>query len=118
MGPRTHIGRNQFREINWLPVESRVTMARLTMVHKIKYGEVPSFLKRCFTQVSDVHTHYTRASIADVSLPDFKSKVGKGSFTYIGASQWNNLEIRIKLTTNLRSFKQLTKASLLEKVPL
>ena len=93
-------------------------MARLTMVHKIKYGEVPTFLKRCFTQVSDVHTHFTRASIADVSHPAFNTKVGKGSFTYIGAMQWNDLEISVKLTTNLRSFKQLTKAGLLEKVPL
>ena len=83
MGPRTHIGRDQFRELNWLPVEAKVTMARLTMVHIIKCGEVPTVLISCFRQVNEVHNHFTRASIADMVLPAFKSKVGKGSFIYI-----------------------------------
>ena len=59
MGPRTHIGRDQFRELNWLPVEAKVTMARLTMVHKIKCGEVPTVLRSCFRQVNEVHNHFT-----------------------------------------------------------
>lgn len=83
MGPRTHIGRDQFRELNWLPVEAKVTMARLTVVHIIKCGEVPTVLISCFRQVNEVHNHFTRASIADMVLPAFKSKVGKGSFIYI-----------------------------------
>ena len=122
MDPRTHIGRDQFKVLNWLPVDHRVTLARLTMVHKIKYGEVPTVLRTCFRHVNEVHSHFTRASIADMVLPGFRTKVGKGSFIYIGAtqwnSQWNSLEISMKLTSNLRTFKQKTKRWLLEKVPI
>ena len=72
------------------------------MVHKMKYGEVSAVLRSCFRQVSEVHNHFTRASVADVVPPPFKSKFGKGSFIYIGATQWNSLTVNIKLTVNQR----------------
>ena len=92
-------------------------MARLSMVHKIKYGEVPDFLKRCFIPRNEVHSRFTRASVADLSLPSFKSNMGKQSFAYVGATQWNNLDANVKQTMNLRLFKKQIKGNLLERVP-
>jgi len=66
MGHRSHVGRSQFVELNWLPVESRVIMSRLTMTHKILYGKVPNYLLGLITKVKDTHTVYTRGSISDL----------------------------------------------------
>ena len=77
MGHRSHIGRSQFVELNWLPVESRVIMSRLTMTHKILYGNVPNYLLCLITKVKDTHTIYTRGSISDLCPYAFKTILGK-----------------------------------------
>ena len=82
------------------------------------YGAVPAFLRNYFQHVREAHSISTRASVADVRLSKFESLVGKRSFSYLGAFQWNSLDLATKLTSNLRTFKVLTKTWLLEKVPL
>lgn len=44
VGPRSHIGRHELQELNWLPVESRVTQLRLSIVHNSIHQKFPSYL--------------------------------------------------------------------------
>ena len=37
VSPRTHIGRSCFQELNWLPVDARVSQIRLDLVYKITF---------------------------------------------------------------------------------
>jgi len=80
---RSHLGKAQFAELNWLPIESRVIMSRLTMTHKILYGKVPNYLLGLVTKVNDTHTVYTRGSISDLCPYAFKTMLGKKTFAYI-----------------------------------
>ena len=116
LGHRSHIGRSQFVELNWLPVESRVTMLRLTMIQKILFGSVPIFLSCLITKVKDTHNINTRGSISDLCPYKFKTVLGKGTFAYMGAVQWNKLDRHIKVISSLNSFKKSIKVWLLERV--
>jgi hypothetical protein len=42
--PHTLIGRSCFQELNWLPVEARVSQIRLGLVYVSIYGSAPRFL--------------------------------------------------------------------------
>ena len=44
VSPRTHIGRSCFQELNWLPVEARVSKIRLGLVYRSIYGPAPRYL--------------------------------------------------------------------------
>jgi len=117
MGHRSHVGKAQFAELNWLPVESRVIMSRLTMTHKMLYGKVPNYLLGLITKVKDTYTVYTHGSISDLCPYAFKTMLGeKKTFAYIGAVQWNMLDRQIKLILSINSFKKRTKDWLLERV--
>jgi len=77
MGHRSHVGKAQFAELNWLPVESRVIMSRLTMTHKMLYGKVPNYLLGLITKMKDTYTVYTHGSISDLCPYAFKTMLGE-----------------------------------------
>ena len=66
VGHRSHIGRSQFEELNWLPVESRIIMTRMNMIHKILFGSGQMFLSCLITKVKDKNNICTRGSISDL----------------------------------------------------
>ena len=84
LSPRTHIGANHFRELNWLPVEGRIRQLRLIMVYKSLKGQCPKYLKGYFQYVNQSHSVNTRASIADLKQQNLKRKIGRSSFKYTG----------------------------------
>ena len=80
LGNRSHIGKKQFQELNWLPVEERVRQLKLNMVHNIVNHRVPKYLNNYFTAVGESHRHNTRASMANLRPKiSFKSKMGQRS---------------------------------------
>ena len=50
LGPREHIGRKHFQELNWLPVQTRVTQLRLNIVHKVINNRAPLYLNSHISQ--------------------------------------------------------------------
>ena len=118
VSPRTHIGRSCFQELNWLPVEARVSQIRLGLVYRSIYGPAPRYLSDYFPRVRDAHNHSTRSGVADVCLYRFRSNAGKGTFLYTGASEWNELPLPIKTTSSLNSFKNKVKICLMSSVPI
>ena len=61
VSPRTHIGRSCFQELNWLPVEARLSQIRLGLVYRSIYGPAPRYLSDYFPRVRDAHNHSTRS---------------------------------------------------------
>ena len=116
LGPRSHIGKSQFQELNWLPVEARVTQLRLNVVHNIFTHRAPTYLQDQFTLVSESHNLRTRGSVANFRLPILHTKLGHSTFIYKGVKDWNDLPIAIKQSPSLPSFKKNVKKWLMESV--
>ena len=111
---RSHIGRSQLAQLNLLPVES--LMSWLKMIHKMLFGSAQLFLLCLITKVKTTDNICTRHR-SDVLPPyTFKTLLGKGTFAYIGAVQWNKLDSQIKVISSLNSFKKRIKAWLIERV--
>ena len=116
VSPLTHIGRSCFQELNWLPVEARVSQIRLGLVYRSVYGSATRYLSDYFPRVRDAHNLSTRSGVVDVCL--YRSNAGKGTFLYTGASEWNELPLPIKTTSSLDSFKNKVKICLMSSVPI
>ena len=104
--PRTHLDYSHFKIVNWLPVEKRVTQLKLGHVHNIIQGTAPSYLSNYFTLVNTTHSFRTRSSQASVVIRRFKTLVGKSSFKYTGAIDWNVLPFYVQTIVEKDNFKR------------
>ena len=84
---KLHIGRRHFQELNWLPVQTRVTQLRLNMVHKVINNRAPVYLNSHFSRAGESHNHRTRASVANLHPPRCRTKMGQCSFAYTGVER-------------------------------
>ena len=105
LSPRDHIGKERFQQLGWLPIDARAVQLQLSMVYNICNNRVPVYLKDYLKRSGDTHDHHTRASVADLCLPRFKTKMGKNSFRFSGAVNWNMLPLEIKSISSVCSFK-------------
>lgn len=116
LAPRTHVGKQHFQLLGWLPLEARSVQLQLNIVHNIYNNRAPDYLKNYLQRNRDMHTHNTRASIADLCIPRFKTNMGKCSFKFWGATNWNLLPPLIKCISSRHNFKKKVKSWLLDKV--
>ena len=102
IGPRTHVGSGTLRELGWLTVWDRVKYFSLLHVHRIKWGCGPSYLRKGFVLVKNIHCHETRASNNGfhISGDDIH-----GSFSYFGKKEWNTLPDNLKALEKIDLFK-------------
>lgn len=96
---RTHIGKDQFSYLNWLPVASRVDFLSLCHVFKIASKTAPSYMMEYFT----IHTYSTRFRVNATSTSDYSfvdsgrfyvpvvKGFGRRTFAYRGWLLWNTL---------------------------
>ena len=128
MDVRSHVGKEQFVFLNWLPVSFRVDQIILSHVHKIRYGSAPDYLGEHFKPLGNVHTLNTRSNkIARPNKDGFdfifedsgrfsKPRVrsfGERSFACVGINLWNNLPQQIRDIKGHNSFKHAIKKHLL-----
>ena len=116
MSARDHVGKLHFQQLGWLPLAARSVQLQLNLVHNIYINSAPVYLCKLFQKRSDAHSHLTRASIADLTMPTFTTEMGKRSFRFGGAVNWNSLPLSIKNTSSHLLFKIRVKAWLLENV--
>ena len=113
LDPRSHINKEYFLQLGWLPVEKRVEQIILNHVFKIHSSSAPFYLNENFMLASTVHSHNTRFSKGSCfSIPKVKG-FGKKSFSYMGCSLWNSLPIVIKDSPSLQTFKVSVKKHIL-----
>ena len=58
----SHIGNEQFKVLNWLPVQKRVEQTTLCHVFKIKNGLAPEYMSENFVPFDTLHSYKTRSS--------------------------------------------------------
>ena len=127
--PRSHIGKEQFMKLKWIPVECRVNQIILCQIFNIHSGLSPSYMKEHFTPISSIHSYPTRFSskaetaetghiLSDsgrYATPIVKS-YGKRSFAYIGCKLWNSLPQNVRDANSTSSFKIKVKQHFLSSV--
>jgi len=111
--PRTHIGPTEFRQVNMLPVDLRVTQLKLNHVYNIINNSAPNYLTSSFTLRTSLHNnnHNTRSGSLSLVIPSVKS-FGGTSFFYTGAKLWNDVPIQTQSSTTKPTFKRSLKAHL------
>ena len=100
---RTHVGADEFKRVNMLPVHMRATQLKLNLVFKILKGSSPNFLTQGFNFTNQRHSINTRFSTSSLQIPQINS-FGKSSFMYTGIQAWNSLPNDIKCINDLVNF--------------
>jgi hypothetical protein len=124
LDPRSHISRDHFVKLNWLPVSSRVDQITLSHVFRIRCDKAPCYMKENFIPASTVHNYATRFRVSSQSSSDFLTDTGRYSipkvkgfgqktFAYKGCTLWNDLPQSIRDSKNLTRFKSCVKSNLL-----
>ena len=111
LGPRDHVGQDQFESVKLLDTQNRSRQLRLNHMFNIFHSLGPSYFNQFFTQISDIHSHATRSSSFNFHLPRIGS-YAKHSFFYQATLDWNNLPSHIKSISDKCSFKSTMKKHL------
>jgi hypothetical protein len=93
-----------FCELNWMPIEDRITFQRSLQVFKCINGMCSQGLDEIFEYANNIHSHSTRAAQSN-NL--YISQQHKRCFSYLGATTWNNIPASIRSATTLAGFKRL-----------
>jgi len=88
--------------LHWLRVPERIYFKLAVMTYRSVHGTSPSYLKSCFTRVSDM-TSRRRLDIPLVRL----STVSKRAFPVSGATVWNDLPLHVASAPSLAVFRRL-----------
>ena len=72
LSTRSHIGANEFQEVNWLPINYRVFQIIVNHMFRILNGKSPIYLQEGITKSSRIHIHSTRSG----TLALFKPRMG------------------------------------------
>ena len=77
------------------------------MMYKCLNESAPSYLVELFSYVSDLQYSYTTRSVTEnkLSLPPTNTALYKRSFSYNGASIWNDLLLSIRNAPSFQNFK-------------
>ena len=102
IGPRAHIGPGTLRELGWLSILDRVRYFALLHVYRVRKGCGPSYLRKGFVMIADIHNHKTRASSTGYHI---SGDDVDGSFGLFGKKEWNALPDRLKNLENINIFK-------------
>ena len=112
---RYHVGRNEFKRVEFLPVKLRVEQLKLNHMYSIINGEAPKYLGFQILMVHTQHAHETRASVRSCKVPCVNSEARK-SFFYTGIILWNSLPLHIKMAVTKRDFRHKVRAYLWNKI--
>ena len=92
-------------ELGWERLEYvRLKQLAVTM-YKIHNDLSPSYLRRIFTNTSNVHSHNLRNSELNYYVPRPRTESAKGSLHYRGSVLWNTIPPEIRNLPGLNVFK-------------
>ena len=112
LGPRTHLGPNEFNKVNMVPVELRVEQLKLNHMFKIINHQAPNYLD--IALMRDQHSLRTRTHQHAVVIPHIKH-TGASSFVYTASKLWNSLPSNIQACQSKSEFKKGVKKWLVNK---
>ena len=111
LGPRAHVGDQEYKNLSWMPFTKRVTYFNLVHAYKIKSGCSASYLAQSFTPMSEIHSYNLRQSRFNFSLARCESPLG--TFIRDAITEWNFLPAEMKSLPSLKLFKFRLKQLLL-----
>ena len=79
--------------LNWSNLETTRTQQLKTFMYKTVNGMVPNYLSNKFSLISTVHEHNLRGSNHKLFVPRPLTESLKKSFSYRGATQWNDIPV-------------------------
>ena len=98
---RAHIRRNEFKQINWLPVSNCFKQIISSMSFKFCNNTSPPYVSDVFKPAGQPNT-ITRESLLKLSQPLQRTNNGQINISYIAPLIWNNLPNSLKTITILR----------------
>ena len=107
LGPRDHVGIEDYCSLSWLTFPTRVKYFHLVHAYKVRLGLSPRYLSDHFTFVTNVHDYNLRQSSSNFSLAHCNNPIG--TFQRSAISEWNALPADLKSIQSLKSFKSRLK---------
>jgi len=104
---RAHIGVNEFKTINWLPMQNRYKQCVSVSAFKFCKGFGPAYMSEIYSLVDNPRS--TRRSDYRLKKPLKYINMGQANISYIGPKIWNNLPLECKLVNNSNEFKHKIK---------
>ena len=95
-----------FRDLHWLPINSRIVYKILLMVHKCLYHTSPDDLNKLIT--------FESTRTFNLTVQRCNSVFGDRAFSVYSAKLWNPLPLNLKFEVSLINFKKLLKTYLFE----
>jgi len=94
LNSHTHLDKQHFKEINWLPIPERINQRICVNVYKYFNHIAPTYMSDIFipqqTQIN------TRNSMFRLKTQIKKSNMGQNSLSFLGPKLWNTLPDEIK----------------------
>ena len=104
LGKRTHISKNEFETLNWLPVKGRFHQSINSIVFKHFTKQSPSYLNEVF-ELASPNNLRRRNRYLKLICPFRKTNIGQNTLSFIGSSIWNKTPEVLKKTNSINTFK-------------
>ena len=104
LGKMTHISKNEFETLNWLPVKDRFNQSINSIVFKYFTKQCSSYLNEVFEWACPNNLR-TRNSCLALICPFRKTNMGQNALSLIGPSLWNKTPEVHKKTNSINIFK-------------
>ena len=98
-----HISEEDFKTINWLPVDQRVQQSLNVTVFKYVNKACPYYMKEVFEYASQGRIS-SRNNLAKLKIPFLKTNMGQKRLSYIAPSVRNKLPSSMKRSNSLNKF--------------
>ena len=100
LGKMTHISKNEFETLNWLPVKDRFNQSINSIVFKYFTKQCPSYLNEVF-ELACPNNLRTRNNYLKLIFPFRKTSTGQNALSFTGSSIWNKTPEVLKKPTAL-----------------
>ena len=92
-------------ELSWESLENKRLKLLAMIMYKILNNLSPSYLRRIFTNASNVHAHNLRNSEINCYVPNPRTEYAKGSLHCRESVLWNKIPSEIGHLSSLKLFK-------------
>ena len=100
-------------DLHILQVKDILAQEIASFVNKYLNNKLPTIFAGYYTKFCDIHHYNTRGSTNTLSIPKYKSEIGKKTVKVNGCTTWNELSNEIKSIENQKSFKKAIKEDIL-----
>ena len=104
------------KDLHWLPIAFRIKYKLCMLMHSIKVGNCPSYLKDMVSLASSIRSRSgLRSADTDACtyvVPRTRTKLGERAFSSAGPTAWNSLPVSLRIDNDTKSFKRNLKTHL------